>query len=124
MTADIRRMSADDSLIKYHQPTVIISRLKPGDRPLFCRYWVVIFILKSAIIGRTRPTIHRCQNPLKSMESRLVFPFHLTDRRTTVILGNVIVIITCLSEQICTHKYLHALGIRFLMHFKIRYFLT
>ena len=53
----------------------------------------------------------------KTMESRPVCPFHLTDRRTTVVLGNVIVIITCRSDNI--HKYLHVPGIRFLMHFKV-----
>ena len=98
----------------------IVSRLKPDFLPLFCRYRVVNFIFKSAIIGRIRPTFHRCQNPLKSMDSRLVFPAHFTDRRTTVVLDNVIVSITCRSEQIYTHRFLDVLGIRFLMRFEIQ----
>ena len=74
----------------------------------------------SVIIWRIRPTIHRYQNPLKSINSRAVFPFHITNRRTTVVLSNVILIITYRSEQIYTHKYLHVPGLRFLMHFEIQ----
>ena len=133
MTADIRRLSADDSLIKCHQPTV--CRLSADWRPMIGRPSTDIMMKKSSnsrpIVGRSsgdhRPTLYRWQNPWKSADrsTKLLTwvlrqksrrptkksakigadvgrqsadvarfsHFWLTDRRATVGLGNVTVVL-------------------------------
>ena len=74
MTADIRRRSADGSLIKCHRPTV--WRSSADWRPMIGRPSANIMMKKSSknrpIVGRSsgdhRPTLHRWQNPWKSAD--------------------------------------------------------
>ena len=74
MTADIRRLSADGFLIKYHRPTV--WRSSADWRPMIGRPSADIMMKKSSksrpIVGRSsgdhRPTLHRWQNPWKSAD--------------------------------------------------------
>ena len=133
MTADIRRLSADGSLIKYHRPTA--WRSSADWRPMIGRPSADIMMKKSSksrpIVGRSsgdhRPTLHRRQNPWKSANrsTKLLtwvlrqksrrptkksakigaavgrqsaydarfYHFLLTDRRATVGLGNVTVVL-------------------------------
>ena len=133
MTADIRRLSADGSLIKCHRPTV--WRSSADWRPMIGRPSADIMMKKSSkcrpIVGRSsgdhRPTLHRWQNPWKSADrsTKLLTwvlrqksrrptkkfakigadvgrqsadvarfsHFWLTDRRATVGLGNVTVVL-------------------------------
>ena len=74
MTADIRRLSADGSLIKYYRP--IVWRSSADWRPMIGRPSADIMMKKSPksrpIVGRWsgdhRPTLHRWQNPWKSVD--------------------------------------------------------
>ena len=66
-TADIRRLSADGSLIKYNRPTY--GRLTPDDRATFGRYHGEIIFKKSAdclpIMGRPSPNASPMAKPIK-----------------------------------------------------------
>ena len=74
VTADIQRLSADGSLIKCHRPTVCWS--SADWRPMIGRPSTDIMVKKSSksrpIVGRSsgdhRPTLHRWQNPWKSVD--------------------------------------------------------
>ena len=142
MTADIRRLSADGSLIKCHRPTV--CRSSADWRPMIGRPSTENMMKKSSNtssrpnVGRSsgdhRPTLHRWQNPWKSADRSTKLLtwvlrqksrrptkkstnigayvgrqsadvarfslFWLTDRRATVGLGNVTVVLRMLSDRV------------------------